>query len=83
MKRTFYAPDGSVTKEDFGIWVQPMDYVNTRPLEKIPFYQKMQPFECDGAYCGLPYYYPMRGVIKYVPYCGIYITYTPGFFLRF
>ena len=66
IQRTFYAPDGSTTKQDSGVWVQAFDYLGLKPIEKIPFYKKLKKFECDGTYCGLPYYYPMRRVLRSV-----------------
>ena len=64
MQRTFYGPNGQQLKEDSGIWVQPLDYIGIQPIKEIPFYKDMKPHKCDGAYCGLPYYYAMRKIIQ-------------------
>eukprot|EP00111_Clytia_hemisphaerica_P010210 TCONS_00029844-protein len=71
MQRTFYGPDSQLLKEDSGIWVQPLDYIGIQPIINIPFYKDMRSHKCDGAYCGLPYYYAMRKIIQ-EPY------YLPG-----
>ncbi|XP_057299821.1 endoplasmic reticulum metallopeptidase 1-like [Hydractinia symbiolongicarpus] len=62
--RTFHNSDGTIRKQDSGIWVQPMDYLGIKPLENISFYKNIENFQCDGSYCGLPYYYPMRKVVR-------------------
>jgi len=64
VQRTFYGPDGRVLKEESSLWVQPMDYIGIQPLKKIPFYKDIKLFNCDGSYCGLPYFYAMRKIIR-------------------
>ncbi|XP_057299822.1 endoplasmic reticulum metallopeptidase 1-like [Hydractinia symbiolongicarpus] len=62
--RTFHNCDGTIRKQDSGIWVQPMDYLGIKPLKHISFYKDIENFQCDGSYCGLPYFYPIRKVAR-------------------
>ena len=66
MQRTFHDADGSIRKQDSGIWIQPLDFIGFKPLEKIAFFKNAERFECDGPYCGLPYYYAMRKIVRLV-----------------
>lgn len=64
MSRTFYDASKQVVKDDSGLLIQPMDYIGFSPLKDIPFYKDAKPFFCDGVYCGLPYFYAMRKIIR-------------------
>ncbi|XP_047123098.1 endoplasmic reticulum metallopeptidase 1 isoform X1 [Hydra vulgaris] len=62
--RTFHNSDGSIRKQDSGIWLQPMDYLHVQDINTIPFFKNMQRLECEGSYCSLPYYYSMRVIAR-------------------
>ena len=64
--RTFHDSNGLMVKQDSGIWVQPMDYNGLNTIKDISFYKNIEKFECDGSYCGLPYYFPMRKIVRWV-----------------
>ena len=64
MDRTFYDSTKQVIKDESGLLVQPMDYIGISPLKKITFYKDAKLFICDGVYCGLPYFYAMRKIIR-------------------
>lgn len=63
MIRRFHDSDGSIIRHDSGVWIQPVDALGFSPLENIDFFKETEEFECDGSYCGLPYFYAKREMI--------------------
>ena len=43
---------------------------------EVPMLKKAMVSECDGVYCGEPFYIPVRHVIRYVTTLGIVLTCT-------
>ena len=64
MQCRFHSVDGTVTKEDSGVWIQPVDALGFTPLAKVPHFAGAEEFQCDGSYCGLPYYYAKRAIFR-------------------
>ena len=62
--RTFYNKDGMVYKNDSGVWVAPLDYLGIAPVMHLPSLKDAATAECDGPYCGYPYFYPIRKLVK-------------------
>lgn len=62
--------DGSITKKDSGIWLNPLDYTGITDLKDISlFKQAKQVMSDDGVYEGFPYYLPARNLFKYMKCC--------------
>ena len=64
LTRTFHNKDGMVYKNDSGIWFAPLDYLGLHPLMNLPSLKDVARAECDGPYCGYPYFYPIRKLVK-------------------
>ena len=62
--RTFHNKDGLVYKNDSGVWIAPLDYLGLNPVENLPSLKDVARAECDGPYCGYPYFYPIRKLVK-------------------
>jgi len=63
--RTFHGPDGSVNKQDSGVWINPLDYTGLMYLDNVPMMKQAKPVhEDDGVYEGFPYYIPARNLFK-------------------
>ncbi|KAK3709030.1 hypothetical protein QZH41_014908 [Actinostola sp. cb2023] len=69
--RTFHGADGSVIKNDSGIWVNPLDYTGITHLRDVPLMSQAKYVSSDeGVYEGFPYYLPARTLFKksfYIP----------------
>jgi len=85
--RTFYNADNSIRKQDSGILMQPMDYSSIKPIQHLKELNDLKSIPCEGSYCGLPYYYPMRKVMRQQYLLagetpeGL-IPFTPGIYTR-
>lgn len=62
--RNFHNADGRVIRNDSGVWLVPLDYLGLKPVMHIPVLKNAAEVECDGPYCGYPYFYPMRKLLK-------------------
>ena len=62
--RNFHNKDGFVYKNDSGIWFAPLDYLGLKPVMHLPSLKDVASVECDGPYCGYPYFFPMRRLLK-------------------
>ena len=62
--RTFHNKDGMVYKNDSGIWFAPLDYLGLKPVMHLPSLKEVTKAECDGPYCGYPYFFPIRNLVK-------------------
>ena len=65
MERTFHDIDGEVIKQDSGFMHVPLDRHGIRHIQPhMPVLKNMKPAQCDGVYCGWPFYFPMQAHIK-------------------
>ena len=63
--RQFLNKDGTVRHTDSRVAIVTMDYQELRPVaEAVPAFAEAQEWECDGVYCGIPYYLPLLKHIK-------------------
>lgn len=62
--RNFHNKDGMVYKNDSGIWFAPLDYLGLKPLMHLPSLKGVAKAECDGPYCGYPYFFPIKKLVK-------------------
>ena len=62
--RNFHNADGRVYKNDSGIWFAPLDYLGLQPVMHLPSLKDVARTECDGPYCGYPYFFPLRKLLR-------------------
>lgn len=62
MQRTIYGPDDRLVSSENGLLFAPLDYRGVRDLPPTTFLQDSAPPLClaEDAYCGLPYYVPVK-----------------------
>ncbi len=62
--RNFRNEDGRIVKNDSGIWLVPLDYLGLKPVQHLKSLKSAVQVECDGPYCGFPYFYPLWKLLK-------------------
>ena len=62
--RSFHDKNGNVIKSDAGVWLSPIDYLGMAPLKDLPVFKDVKITQCEGVYCGFPYYYPFRRLLR-------------------
>ena len=65
MTRKFFNKDGMLQRTDSRIGMVTLDYHELKIVtDAVPALAQAQEWECDGVYCGLPYYFPLMKHIR-------------------
>ena len=69
-ERTFYNADGTVKHADSQVFLNSFDFLGIDVIaNEVPMLKKAMVAECEGVYCGQPFYIPVKHLIKYVFSC--------------
>ena len=50
-----------------GVYVHEMDYREIQPIvDAVPAFLQAKEVDCEGIYCGIPSYFPLVHILKYV-----------------